>query len=302
MLNHRRVRVPQSGGSAIVSADSADVRTFFPEQIYDSNPHMRSIGIQIAANAAYGIKPLRRLRDRKLLANGYDADKDASEYVKGVFSKHARCLPSIHGNILEIGPGGNFGPILLFLDAGAERGTAIDVFPWATDQMRLYRQLVDEPEHLMKRFSYRCPDEIEYTSLAAGSFDFIYSQACLEHVNDPVAATTSIARLLAPGGYTSHQIDLRDHRDMSRPLAFLRYSDRVWRAAVSRCGYTNRWRASDWVKAFEANGLRVTSAQPTGEFIQVSERQRSAMNHRFQAKTLDDLGTTGLLITALKPG
>jgi hypothetical protein len=104
--------------------------------------------------------------------------------------------------------------------------------------------------------------------------------------------------MLKPGGVTSHQIDLRDHRDFDRPLDFLRYSDRVWSLMTShRPGQPNRWRASDILQAFDRHGLDVYSLDrsPTSK---VSERQRARFAPRFRSKSLDDLGTLEVFLAA----
>lgn len=258
-----------------------------------------SIAIDIAVNSSLALSPIRKLRERANLARGYDHSKDAVDYVTGVFEKHSQCAERVAGNVLEIGPGGNLGSALLFLQAGADHVVGMDPFPWLRDQQDFYRRLTPDADLLLDRLTYRCPEQIEKSELPDASFDIIYSHACLEHVADPAAASSQIGRLLAPGGSTSHQIDLRDHRNFKRPLAFLRHSDRVWRAAMSRRDYTNRWRASDWIDAFESAGLEITAAET--EALRVSEEERQAMHPRFRRKSLDDLGITGLLVRARKP-
>ena len=61
-------------------------------------------------------------------------------------------------------------------------------------------------------------------------------------------------RLLKPGGFTAHQIDLRDHIDFEKPLEFLKVSGADYKF-TSPYG-TNRWRRSDFESAFRAAGFR----------------------------------------------
>jgi SAM-dependent methyltransferase len=264
-----------------------------------------NIAYEIVRNSGYRIPAFRANRERRALAAGYDDEKDRAAYVEEVFAIHAsvirQCSP-IKGTVLEIGPGGNLGVVLRFLDAGAERAVCLDVVPWAAtkDHAELYDHIVGDSTPLYERIDYRCPEAIETTGLPDDSFDIIYSHACLEHVLDPAKAVASIGRLLKPGGVTSHQIDLRDHRDFSRPLEFLRYSDRVWKLAHSHTAFTNRWRRSDWAAAFADAGLDVISAASThDERPELLDQER--FHASFASRDVDDLACTGLLIAAQKP-
>lgn len=264
-----------------------------------------AVGItgEIARNTARMVTPFQRRRDRQALELGYDCAKDNAAYPTTVFKMHAaqiRQARQTSGNVLEIGPGGNVGVALLFLAAGASSATCIDVLPWNRMDLPLYSQLVDDPDSYFDRIEYRVPEAIETTRLPDASFDIVYSQAVLEHVADPAVAIRQIARLLRPGGVTSHQIDLRDHRDFDRPLNFLRYPDWIWRAATSRRAYTNRWRRSAWIEALEREGLTVLAAEST-ETYPVDQIDRNVFHHRFRRNTVEDLACLGLLISAMKP-
>jgi SAM-dependent methyltransferase len=60
------------------------------------------------------------------------------------------------------------------------------------------------------RIEYRCP----WTSSSAiepASLDWIYSHSVMEHVDDVEQAYECMHRWLKPGGFLSHQIDLRSH-------------------------------------------------------------------------------------------
>lgn len=245
------------------------------------------IALDIAKNWALALRPLRSRRASLLLEQGYDAAKDRPDYIQGVFREHSGLIceqrERICGNVLEIGPGGNVGVALLFLSAGATSATCIDVLPWAQEDPRV---------------DYRL-ESIETTTLPDEAFDMIYSHASLEHITNPPQAVRQMARLLRPGGVTTHQIDLRDHRNFDQPLDFLRFSDWTWRAAQSRRVWTNRWRRSDWEQAFDREGLRIVHTESTDTW-QVDERERKQFHGRFRHKTLADLSSVGLLIAAVK--
>ena len=117
---------------------------------------------------------------------------------------------------------------------------------------------------LLQRVRYEPDCPLETATFEDASFDIVFSHACFEHVQDPDAGVRTLARMLKPGGVTTHEIDLRDHRDFGRPLRFLKHRDTVWRQATSRRPATpNRWRASDYERAFGAAGLEVVYLRRT---------------------------------------
>src|SRR5260370_6962156 len=80
----------------------------------------------------------------------------------------------------------------------------------------------------------------ENTGLPSSTFDLIYSHAVLEHVHAPKQVLSEMLRLLRPGGYTSHQIDTRNHLDFSRPNQHLALPGRVWLLMTCQpSSYTN---------------------------------------------------------------
>lgn len=252
-------------------------------------------------NQLLGVPVVQRYRASR--AAPYRPEKNSVDYIEGVFENSSRLIRSRHpisGTVMEIGPGGNLGGLLMYLAAGCERGVAFDLVELVTDQQDLYADLASDAGELLKRIEYRVGEPIEQTSIPSESFDIIFSAACLEHVGDPDAALRSIFRLLEPGGVTTHSIDLRDHRDFGAPLAFLRYSDRVWRAASSRRLVTNRWRASDWQRGFEAVGFTDIDVEVFEE-VPATDRMRAQFHRRFRNNDLADLGALIINVTATKP-
>jgi SAM-dependent methyltransferase len=133
-------------------------------------------------------------------------------------------------------------------------------------------------------------------------FDFVFSVACFEHFRDPATALSELWRVLRPGGRTAHQIDLRDHRHFDDPLRFLQFDDRTWAFMhpSSPSMYQNRWRLSQYVRAFQHRGFATT--------VQVNKRATPAQLEalRFAAKRFrpldpDDRVTLGCLVVAEKP-
>jgi SAM-dependent methyltransferase len=270
---------------------------------------------------------------RRHLRQAHDPEKDEASYPLTVFHRHLTALEPLRGNllgadVLEIGPGSNLGFGLLALLAGANSATCVDDAALAQQGSlaELYPALVKTaatyPEtylvapalleratqdaeglakELLGRVSYRAPLDFAKNTLPAASLDVICSHTCFEHFADPAEAIAQIARLLRPGGVTSHQIDLRDHRDFDHPLEFLTYNETLWRLANSNHPHAvrTRWRASQYRAAFEKQGLEVLYLEVTHKMT-VTEDMRRRFARRFQQMDLADLGILGLLVVARK--
>jgi SAM-dependent methyltransferase len=262
---------------------------------------MESIAAGVLKNQIMAVPAVRRHRQAR--AAPYEPTKNDVSYVQDVFensSKRISSRRSLTGSVLEIGPGGNLGALLMYLSAGCDRGVALDLVPLVTNQKELYENITPDASALLERIEYLTGEPIEQPSLPDNSFDIIFSAACLEHVADPSTALRAMHRLLKPGGVTTHSIDLRDHRDFTDPLAFLRHSESTWRAATSRRLVTNRWRASDWQQGFESAGFADVTVE-THEQIAITEVMRSQLHRSFRSKDLLDLGALVINVTATKP-
>jgi SAM-dependent methyltransferase len=60
------------------------------------------------------------------------------------------------------------------------------------------------------RIAYSCPWTSD-ASIVPESVDWIWSQSVMEHVDDVEGAYAAMHRWLKPGGFISHQVDLRSH-------------------------------------------------------------------------------------------
>lgn len=102
------------------------------------------------------------------------------------------------------------------------------------------------------------------------SFDVILSANVLEHVGRDLfpAYIQDFNRLLKPGGYSIHLIDLGDHLsyyDRAMSLKnYLRYSDQVWqRHYENEILYINRIQRKEWLQLFSSAGLELVAEQST---------------------------------------
>jgi SAM-dependent methyltransferase len=255
----------------------------------------------IVKNASLVLPPVRRyyVRRRSHIECGTPCDR---EYPLALFEKHRAAIEKVRpisGRVLEIGPGGNVAVAALFVKHGADDAVCIDSENWLVDAESVYMDLgLDDAALRRVRYEADCP--LESASLADASFTIAFSHACLEHVADPAAGIRNLARMLEPGGITTHEIDLRDHRDFARPLRFLKHRDIVWRLATSRRpGAPNRWRVSDYEEAFANVGLEITDLERTST-VEVTETDRGSLAPRFRRRSLDDLATTTVFLTAVK--
>ncbi|HEY3396249.1 MAG TPA: methyltransferase domain-containing protein [Armatimonadota bacterium] len=168
----------------------------------------------------------------------------------------------------------------------------------------------------------------EALALADDSLDTLFSITVLEHVDDLPAVLGNTFRMLRPGGWCCHDIDLRDHAHLDdAPLDCLRYSEEEYRA---RGPLSFRHRASDYLREFRAAGFTVAYAgyclphrlaggitdnygmaqKPLGHtFLPdleqitpwVTEELRGALHPDFQRYSLRELSVTGLQVVAVKP-
>ncbi len=292
-----------------------------------------TLGKSILKNMALGNRLIASAYRRRAQDHD-DPEKNEASYPLTVFHRHLTALEPLRGNllgadVLEIGPGSNLGFGLLALLAGAKSATCLDSVSLAQqhEQAELYTALVktaatypdtylvapallerarQDPaglaQELLGRVSYRAPLDIARNNLPDASLDVICSQTCFEHFADPARAIAQIARLLRPGGVTSHQIDLRDHRDFNHPLDFLAYNETLWRLTTSHHpnAVRTRWRASQYRAAFEKQGLKLMYLEVT-HATTVTEEMRRRFSRSFHSMDLADLGMLSVLLVARKP-
>lgn len=150
-------------------------------------------------------------------------------------------LPVAGASILELGPGHNYGSVLVLACSGASVAVA-DRFPvqWDEDyHPSFYKALRERLDDLHPQFLTapiaRCveasgtEDVVRVVASPAEhlegvedeSIDIVFSNAVLEHTESPAGMARELYRITRSGGYGIHQVDFRDHRDFSRPLEYL---------------------------------------------------------------------------------
>lgn len=235
-----------------------------------------------------------------------------------------------NSEILEIGAGKPLGTGIFWNFSGAKRYTSIDKFtqPNVDDlwlnrfksilSMNLFNpqeldidSLVTKKDgrYILNENSIRLiQDSLEKHSLNGESFDFIYSNAVIEHMADIEIILKKLHKILKDDGVMYHGIDLREHHtnlrtvpDKDTSTEFLKYSKEEWEKMFPPGSefYINRLRASDLQKYFEDSGFRIIDFIVTQE-MDLDEAVYSKIHSEFHKYTIGDLRITGISLALKK--
>jgi len=221
--------------------------------------------------------------------------------------------------VLEVGSGGQLFLALTLAHLGARRVVISDVGPLGNaletrrDQWRAFLEHLErvhptgaEAAELLARI------ELESEGVDAarlpypdGHFDIVANTGVLEHVDDPARAIAEFARVLRPGGLAlCLAVGIHDHRanDPSSgftPWSFLEVGGAEWRALGSGPYHQNRWRAVDFLRAFEGTGFEPLRTRTTRDpRLREEHRPRFAPEFRAGAYTLEELAELDLHLVA----
>lgn len=216
-------------------------------------------------------------------------------------------LPQNGGRFLEIGYGRT--PVTsCLLAARFETGVSVEPFHHSEtsfqETMALFDQLVRDFPSLLpvkprvadwnprQQVEFRqC--RVEELGLADASIDFCVSRVVLEHVKNLEELSRELLRVLKPGGVMLHEIDFKDHDDItSVSFEFLRHSKEEWAAQDK---ITNLWRVNDFVDLWTSLGFRV-------EVLSRDVRRvpPSCLHPSWQGYAEDDLYCYGAILRATK--
>ncbi len=124
------------------------------------------------------------------------------------------------------------------------------------------------------------------------SFDIIVSAGALEHM--PSTELTKLSdefyRLLKPGGYTIHSINLTDHLylyDKSvSPKKYLMFSDTVWESFFeNKVQYFNRVQRPEWLNLFKKSGFELI--EEDSEYIDIGTMKTNKKYANISKKDLN---------------
>lgn len=262
-----------------------------------------------------GYAAWRRLR---LFVHGDMANPD---YALDVVAAHLEMLglSSVKGmTLLELGPGDSIGTGVIAHGLGCRKSILVDVGAFSKRNVEIYRELADKAaarglfalnltaidtwDDLVDVCSidYKTNGLESLRKLSAESVEVSFSQAVLEHVRlrEVLETLKELYRVTKVGGMTSHRIDLRDH--LGGGLNHLRFSEHAWeREWFAGAGfYTNRIRASEWLRLFSEVGWEVRSATRTRwKSLPIP---RTAIDRAFIGGDADDLRTWALNVTAFR--
>lgn len=265
------------------------------------------------------------------------------EHVIEVYSALARTLADAGGQlrgarILELGPGHSLLGGILLLAWGAAEYHGVDAFPIArcdAARVRALRERLAGPqtlpiheealaarrEEILARFDevvriegeevvldearlqIHCPVDAAALPFSGESYDFVCSNAVLEHVTDVENTAKEAARVLAPGGISIHQVDFRDHRDFASPRRFLEVSREEWIAFLADrpFEYTNRLRVGETKACFLEAGFELLSLD-INEVKPLEPGERERLHAEFRNYSQEDLEALGGLFVLRKPG
>jgi hypothetical protein len=130
------------------------------------------------------------------------------------------------------------------------------------------------------------------------AIDLVISHSVLEHVVDLTATYEALYKWLKPGGWMSHQIDLKSHGLTRRWNGFRTCSDRMWKVTVGRRPYMiNRQPASVHLKLMQEAGFNLVTHQ---KFSRNDGVRREELAPRWSDISEDDLNCSGVYVIATK--
>lgn len=237
--------------------------------------------------------------------------------------------------ILQIGSGVFLGIEIALILAGARQVVSIDIldipdYPDITDAKKDYEMFINcllEKDEFRARYTKGFPgkelsslfhesdervclnrDRITYYHQSADVipapdcfFDFVFSNSVMEHLANPPQIIKEIKRVLKPGAMSCHQIDLRDHRDFSKPFDHLYMGRAEWREQQQPHDFCsgNQHRGIEFKQWFEQLNFAVETYLPRKE-NPGNPLYIEKVHPDFKKFDEDALSTTGCFIKAVK--
>ena len=263
----------------------------------------------------------------------FSSTSDSLKYINQVFQDYLSfadlSVKDIKDKrVLELGPGDNFGVALKFLIVGANKVTCLDKFYSNRDehqQYQIYKAIRDELsqegkrsfdsiiklnnhkfEFISDKFEYIYGKGIEQAIeiFPPVSFDMIVSRAVLEHIPALDAAFNAMDKLLRPGGYMIHNIDLRDHGIFTsvglHPLTFLAIPEKIWKLMTGHSGKPNRMRIDYYKHQMEKFNYDYTIKTILFSTLPMIENIKPKLQPEFKKMFSEDLLPETIFLIAQK--
>lgn len=240
-----------------------------------------------------------------------------ASYSLRVFTRHwEHSLPYFQTpprTLLELGPGDSLASALIGAAYGIQKSVLVDLAHFAQvspkhllELTHTLREQGKSPPEIHEKISeeeflnichaqYLTEGLSSLRTLPSQSCDLILSQAVLEHIRlqEIDELLGELRRILRPGGIASHRIDLKDH--LGGSLNNLRFSEKIWEqdAFAFRSGfYTNRVRAGEWERRFQAAGFEIVMIRK--ESWQELPLQKSKLAIPFADLPVEELRVSGM--------
>ena len=205
---------------------------------------------------------------------------DDYKYAVEIFNFHLKEYKKNHHlkgkTILELGPGDSIVTALISSAYGA-KCILSDVGSFATKDIEIYKDIANNLRESIPNMpdisSADSLDDVlnltnsEYLidglkdlkSIESNTVDIIFSEAVLEHVRKDNFLETlkELNRILKRDGFSSHNVDLKDHLDYS--LNNLRFSEKIWESdfMMNSGFYTNRLQYKDIIELFQEANFKI---------------------------------------------
>ncbi len=218
---------------------------------------------------------------RKMTGRGRRLTNDEIlETYANIFLRFYKALKEnnlkIEGELIEIGPGSNFYLALGFLATGCQKVTAVDRFPFISNQVDIseisrYLDILQQKNlPVVELDASKMLSRIHYIKLEDFISDppknvqLIYSNSVLEHIHDLPKALKIWRNCLDSDGYMLHWVDFKSHGTfLQTELDFLTIQQTIWNMMSSNRGLINRQRWMQHKRMLNSEGWEVVWDQKT---------------------------------------
>ena len=154
---------------------------------------------------------------------------------------------------------------------------------------------------------YHAPVDATSTGLGKESVDVVYSNTTLEHAREEEisALLRESYRIIRPGGYMLHLIDLSDHFAHSDQLItainFLQFSEAEFSKYNSRFLYQNRLREPRWRQIIQGQGFEIVSWKTHVDARALRQLSALPLDPAFADLSSEELCVSSIHVIARRP-